>query len=150
MAHYHIIAYNVIVIVIWFGIPVLAICSMFILRVCLQVPALVYNVAYGIAKETIRTSISWEILSIIRNFMVNVNSAVNFILYCVFGQNFRKVFVRMFCKKSLRVTETRGSSDRRTLTTNNASLSTQIPMLDRNSNSKPLDNGLDVAGDLRV
>ena len=33
-----------------------------------------------------------------RNLLVNVNSAVNFILYCAVGQKFRRVFLQTFCQ----------------------------------------------------
>jgi len=33
-----------------------------------------------------------------RNLLVNVNSAVNFILYCAVGQKFRRVFLQTLCQ----------------------------------------------------
>jgi hypothetical protein len=38
-------------------------------------------------------------LSHVRNLLVNVNSAINFLLYCVFGQKFRRVFLMTFCRQ---------------------------------------------------
>lgn len=32
------------------------------------------------------------------NFLVTVNSSVNFIIYCIFGQKFRRILIRMFCR----------------------------------------------------
>ena len=60
-----------------------------------QVPALIYNMAYAMGTAT-ETSASWSALSILRNFLVNLNSAVNFLLYCSLGQKFRQTFVRTF------------------------------------------------------
>ncbi|PVD20029.1 hypothetical protein C0Q70_20523 [Pomacea canaliculata] len=62
-----------------------------------QVPALIYNMAYAISMETVTASQGWNVLSTFRNFLVNLNSAVNFILYCALGQKFRRTFVRTFC-----------------------------------------------------
>jgi len=53
-----------------------------------QVPALVYNIAYAIHGD-VETTRHYHVLSHVRNFLVNVNSAVNFMLYCAFGQKFR-------------------------------------------------------------
>ncbi|XP_064110771.1 FMRFamide receptor-like [Macrobrachium nipponense] len=38
-------------------------------------------------------------LIITSNLLVTINSSVNFIIYCTFGQKFRKVFLRMFCSR---------------------------------------------------
>lgn len=62
-----------------------------------QFPALIYNVAFAINQTKLRDSYGWEVLSAIRNFMVTLNSAVNFMLYCAFGQKFRRIFMRTFC-----------------------------------------------------
>ena len=62
-----------------------------------QVPALIYNVSYAIDYNYTQMSQSWAALSTVRNFLVNLNSAINFILYCAFGQKFRRTFMRTFC-----------------------------------------------------
>uniref|UniRef100_A0A6A7G2Q3 FMRFamide receptor-like n=1 Tax=Hirondellea gigas TaxID=1518452 RepID=A0A6A7G2Q3_9CRUS len=36
-------------------------------------------------------------LTILNNFLVTVNSSVNFIIYCIFGQKFRRLFLQIFC-----------------------------------------------------
>ncbi|KAG7168255.1 FMRFamide receptor-like [Homarus americanus] len=36
-------------------------------------------------------------LTMSSNLLVTINSSVNFIIYCIFGQKFRKLFLRMFC-----------------------------------------------------
>ncbi|KAF6039074.1 GPRNNA1 [Bugula neritina] len=102
-----------------------------------QLPALLYNVAIGIDRKMVTKSIDWQIVSIVRNFMVTLNSAVNFILYCALGQKFRKVFFKTFCKRFRRHRET--SSERRTVSSTNGTISVHIPMLDKNSNSKVKD-----------
>ena len=76
-------------------IMLVAVVAVFI--VC-QVPALVYNVAYAIDKLTVETGTAWAVLSVIRNFLVTLNSAINFLLYCAFGQKFRKIFMLTFCR----------------------------------------------------
>lgn len=66
-----------------------------------QVPALVYNIAYSV-NETSVEAFAWKVLSSIRNFLVTFNSAINFLLYCAFGQKFRVIFIRTFCRRILR------------------------------------------------
>ncbi|XP_046377973.1 FMRFamide receptor-like isoform X1 [Haliotis rufescens] len=73
--------------------------SVVLLFMLFQVPALIYNMAYAIDINAVHSSFGWKILSTIRNFLVNLNSAVNFILYCALGQKFRRTFVRIFCPK---------------------------------------------------
>jgi hypothetical protein len=66
-----------------------------------QMPALVYNLAFSIDINMVGASPGYHILSEIRNFMVNLNSAVNFILYCALGQKFRRIFLHTFCRRCL-------------------------------------------------
>lgn len=66
-----------------------------------QVPALVYNIAYSINEESVH-SFGWKVLSSMRNFLVTFNSAINFLLYCAFGQKFRCIFIRTFCRRIIR------------------------------------------------
>ena len=61
-----------------------------------QVPALVYNLAYAVDNVYTSTAVGYKILSHVRNFLVSLNSAVNFLLYCAFGQKFRRVFLQTF------------------------------------------------------
>ena len=63
-----------------------------------QVPALVYNIAFAVDYEYVETDYSYSILSQFRNFLVCLNSAVNFILYCALGQRFRVTFLKTFCR----------------------------------------------------
>ncbi|RUS82758.1 hypothetical protein EGW08_009496 [Elysia chlorotica] len=71
--------------------------SVVIVFIICQVPALIYNMAYSIDMPKVSHSYSWNVLSAFRNFMVTLNSAVNFILYCALGQKFRRTFVRTLC-----------------------------------------------------
>ncbi|XP_041369740.1 FMRFamide receptor-like isoform X1 [Gigantopelta aegis] len=71
--------------------------SVVMLFIICQVPALVYNMAYAIDTQSTHTHFGWKLLSTIRNFLVNLNSGINFILYCALGQKFRRTFVRTFC-----------------------------------------------------
>ena len=73
--------------------------SVVIVFIICQVPALVYNLAYAIDQQHIQGSFGYKILSNLRNFLVNVNSAINFILYCALGQKFRRIFVQTFCRR---------------------------------------------------
>ena len=72
--------------------------SVVIVFMMCQVPAAVYNVAYAIDLQTVKTRLGWSILSTVRNFLVTFNSAINFLLYCAFGQKFRRIFMRTFCQ----------------------------------------------------
>ena len=62
-----------------------------------QVPALAYNVAYAVNSSYVQKAPAYIVLSHMRNLLVNVNSAVNFILYCAVGHKFRRVFLQTFC-----------------------------------------------------
>ncbi|XP_037073819.1 FMRFamide receptor-like [Pollicipes pollicipes] len=35
------------------------------------------------------------------NLLININSSSNFIIYCIFGQKFRRLFLRLFCRRLL-------------------------------------------------
>ncbi|XP_060070679.1 FMRFamide receptor-like [Ylistrum balloti] len=76
--------------------------SVVIVFIICQVPALVYNVAYAVDMESVQSLFGWKVLSTFRNFMVTFNSAINFILYCAFGQKFRRTFMKTFCQRCLR------------------------------------------------
>lgn len=44
------------------------------------------------------------------NVLVCVNSSVNFIIYCIFGQKFRKLFLKMFCSRILAASAARDTA----------------------------------------
>lgn len=72
-------------------------CVVVLVFIFCQVPALVYNMAYSIDEEKVEKSFHYQVLSIIRNYLVTFNSAINFLLYCLFGQKFRRCFLSTFC-----------------------------------------------------
>ncbi|XP_069988013.1 FMRFamide receptor [Penaeus vannamei] len=49
-------------------------------------------------------------LTISSNLLVTVNSSVNFIIYCIFGQKFRKLFLKMFCSRILAASAARDTA----------------------------------------
>ena len=67
-----------------------------------QVPALVYNLAFAIDKGHVHSSFGYMVLSHLRNFLVNLNSSVNFILYCAMGQKFRRILIHTLCRHCVR------------------------------------------------
>jgi hypothetical protein len=72
--------------------------SIIIVFIICQIPALIYNLAWAIDIDTVQTECGWNVLSVFRNFMVTLNSCVNFILYCALGQKFRHTCIRSFCR----------------------------------------------------
>lgn len=72
--------------------------SIIIVFIICQIPALIYNMAWAVDINTVTSACGWRILSTFRNFMVTLNSCVNFILYCALGQRFRHTCVRSFCR----------------------------------------------------
>ena len=81
------------------NVTVMLVAVVVVFMVC-QVPALVYNVAYAVDRARVETDFRYQVLSHIRNFLVNVNSAVNFLLYCAIGRRFRRTLVRMLRRNS--------------------------------------------------
>ena len=75
--------------------------SVVIVFIICQVPALVYNLAYAIDNDYIEDSFGYEVLSSIRNFLVTLNSAINFLLYCALGQKFRRIFLHTFFRRCI-------------------------------------------------
>ncbi|CAH8465385.1 unnamed protein product [Schistosoma turkestanicum] len=59
-----------------------------------QLPALVFNIYFGIVSPKV-LPYGWCALSELRNFLVVVNSSVNFIVYCVMGAKFRRSFIHV-------------------------------------------------------
>ncbi|ELT97247.1 hypothetical protein CAPTEDRAFT_24477, partial [Capitella teleta] len=70
--------------------------SVVIVFIICQVPALVYNLAFAINNRYVEIDFGYQVLSKIRNFLVTLNSAVNFLLYCALGQKFRRIFLHIF------------------------------------------------------
>ncbi|TGZ62376.1 hypothetical protein CRM22_007478 [Opisthorchis felineus] len=59
-----------------------------------QLPAMVYNIYFGITSQ-IQPVAGWCILSEVRNFLVVLNSSINFVIYCCMGAKFRRSFVHV-------------------------------------------------------
>ncbi|CAH8490451.1 unnamed protein product [Schistosoma rodhaini] len=59
-----------------------------------QLPALIFNIYFGIVSPKV-LPYGWCALSELRNFLVVVNSSVNFIVYCVMGAKFRRSFIHV-------------------------------------------------------
>lgn len=59
------------------------------------------------------------------NVLVCFNSSVNFIIYCIFGQKFRRLFLKMFCGRIVRTSARRDTTFRESRTLSNGR-STQI------------------------
>lgn len=78
------------------NVTIMLVSVVMVFMIC-QLPALIYNVAFAVNGFVVHVY-GWQILSTIRNFMVTFNSAINFILYCAFGQKFRRTFIRTFCR----------------------------------------------------
>lgn len=69
-----------------------------------QVPALVYNIAFAIDNAYVQLNFGYQVLSTLRNFLVNFNSAINFLLYCALGQKFRRIFLHTFFRRCINET----------------------------------------------
>ena len=65
----------------------------FVFFVC-NVLALVVNILEVMAINVME-------LNSISNLLVTLNSSVNFIIYCIFGDKFKRIFLRLFCSQGL-------------------------------------------------
>ena len=63
----------------------------FVFFVC-NVLALVVNILEVMGIDVIE-------LNSISNLLVTLNSSVNFIIYCIFGDKFKRIFLRLFCSQ---------------------------------------------------
>ena len=71
-----------------------------------QVPSIIDNVFTATLSVELHNTPPFIKLYCIGTLMVILNSAINFYLYCVFGQKFRRVFCRIFCVYYLKATST--------------------------------------------
>ncbi|XP_052817379.1 FMRFamide receptor-like [Mya arenaria] len=68
-----------------------------------QFPALVDNIIVALFDYgDLKCSVQWVRFTTISNLLVVVNSAVNFILYCILSKRFRRVFLKIFRLKKSR------------------------------------------------
>ena len=63
-------------------------------------PSIIDNIFMATLQPQVLYTLPFVKLTCISSLMVITNSAVNFVLYCVFGQKFRGVFVNIFCRRS--------------------------------------------------
>ncbi|KAL3860357.1 hypothetical protein ACJMK2_010493 [Sinanodonta woodiana] len=62
-----------------------------------QLPALFDNIIFTISDQNkLRCSVAYVEFTTISNLLVVVNSAINFMLYCIVGKRFRHVFLKIF------------------------------------------------------
>lgn len=66
-----------------------------------QGPALIARMVYAIDMTYAMTSVTFQIINEVGNFLVIINSAINIVPYYLFGKRFRKEFWRLFCKVCL-------------------------------------------------
>ena len=61
-----------------------------------QFPALVDNITVAIfGTEILQCSVEWVRFTTISNLLVVINSAINFMLYCILSKRFRRVFLKI-------------------------------------------------------
>jgi len=65
-----------------------------------QVPSIIDNIFMATLPSSVLYTPPFVKLTCVSSLMVITNSAVNFVLYCVFGQKFRGVFVHIFCRRA--------------------------------------------------
>lgn len=80
------------------NLTMMLIAVIIVFLVC-QLPSIADNILWTIFDtKQLNCSIHYIRFTTISNLMVVINSAINFILYCLFGKRFRKVFIKIFCK----------------------------------------------------
>lgn len=63
-----------------------------------QLPALIDNIVFAMFQhEQLQCSVHWVRFTTISNLLVVLNSAINFILYCLLSKRFRRIFLKIFC-----------------------------------------------------
>ena len=61
-----------------------------------QLPCVVYNFAFAMDRNYVTDDFRWQLLSLLRNFTGTLQSAVNFILFCLLGKHFRALLMKRF------------------------------------------------------
>lgn len=76
------------------GLATMLICVVIVFLLC-NLPAMVINIMEAVYSEIndylVKTS----------NLLVTINSSVNFIIYVIFGEKFKRIFLLLFCKNRL-------------------------------------------------
>ncbi|KAL7641811.1 UNVERIFIED_CONTAM: hypothetical protein RMT77_007685 [Armadillidium vulgare] len=76
------------------GLAVMLLCVVIVFFLC--------NILAFIVNVLEMFNITLVYLTMISNLLVTINSSVNFIIYCIFGQKFRRLFLQIFCFGNLR------------------------------------------------
>ncbi|XP_069114718.1 FMRFamide receptor-like [Argopecten irradians] len=84
------------------NLTIMLIAVVMVFLVC-QLPSVIDNILWTIFDvNELNCSLHYIRFTTLSNLMVVINSAINFVIYCMFGKRFRRVFVKMFipCKKN--------------------------------------------------
>ncbi|XP_055644320.1 FMRFamide receptor [Toxorhynchites rutilus septentrionalis] len=76
------------------GLATMLICVVIVFLLC-NLPAMVINIM-----EAVYSDIN-DYLVKTSNLLVTINSSVNFIIYVIFGEKFKRIFLLLFCKSRL-------------------------------------------------
>ncbi|XP_074645239.1 FMRFamide receptor-like [Tubulanus polymorphus] len=89
------------------NLTIMVIVVVIVFLVC-QLPALIDNIFVAIVSMAdLHAHWFFTRFTTVSNLLVAINSAINFLLYCVFGNKFRRVFLQIFCgRKSTDRSET--------------------------------------------
>ncbi|GAB1606793.1 FMRFamide receptor [Argonauta hians] len=86
------------------NMTVMLISVVVVFLVC-QLPSIADNILWTVLKNNQQScSVAYIKFTTISNLMVVFNSACNFVLYCLFGKKFRRVFGKLFCARLRRST----------------------------------------------
>lgn len=77
------------------GLATMLFCVVVVFFIC-NLPPLVINII-----ETFGLGVDLSVLINISNLMVTINSSVNFIIYVIFGEKFKRLFLVLFCHNSM-------------------------------------------------
>ncbi|XP_058445990.1 FMRFamide receptor [Malaya genurostris] len=76
------------------GLATMLICVVIVFLLC-NLPAMILNIM-----EAVYSDIN-DYLVKTSNLLVTINSSVNFIIYVIFGEKFKRIFLMLFCKSRL-------------------------------------------------
>jgi hypothetical protein len=79
-------------------ITIIPVCIVVVFYIC-ATPALLTQVLDSIFLEKIMESLEYNTYIVVSNMLVTLNSAINFIIYCMLGKKFRQILWRMLCPR---------------------------------------------------
>ncbi|XP_076329930.1 FMRFamide receptor-like [Tachypleus tridentatus] len=82
---------------------------------CVVVIFLICNVTALVVNILEYFDVSWGSLALFSNLLVTLNSSVNFIIYYIFGHNFKQTLFLLFCKEKIHRTQTSTSGTNRSV-----------------------------------